>query len=182
MRIQANADAIPMTQSFSLYATQYLLFRRQSGTAYRHNTLPERHPCSCSESRETTTSPTWQVPRGLSLHREEFQTNDPLKPFEITMDASPLKKLPPELRNRIYERVLSRPNGVQVRMKGDEPRAYYSSRALAATCRAVRSEALGIFWSINDFHITTHHFQFCTTSNPVFGKPIKCQDGPFAKI
>lgn len=80
------------------------------------------------------------------------------------MDASPMNKLPGELRNRIYELVADSPQGLHFRKHNkDESFSWcendVSARkpdladvmALSRTCKQIRQEALSIFYSINTF-------------------------------
>lgn len=64
------------------------------------------------------------------------------------MDASPLNKLPAELRNSIYRMVLVDESPVKVNKKSVLERT-----ALLHTCAQIREEAKGIFYE-NAFHIT----------------------------
>ncbi|KAK4546436.1 hypothetical protein LTR36_002113 [Oleoguttula mirabilis] len=78
------------------------------------------------------------------------------------MDASPLKKLSAELRNRIYEFVFWRPKhrntyistspSSRTGTKG-QPHAYRWSPdlALTTTCRQLRTETLAIFYALTPF-------------------------------
>jgi hypothetical protein len=59
--------------------------------------------------------------------------------------SSPFMKLAPELRNTIYEYALYLDNGViEVSVTAGIP-----ERALLLTCKTIRSEAIGIFYSLN---------------------------------
>ena len=74
------------------------------------------------------------------------------------MESSPLGRLPAEIRNDIYELVLQQYLTVLLFANTDEDIAAKSTVnvrplvALTETCKAVRSESLQIFYSINDFH------------------------------
>ncbi|KAF2765370.1 hypothetical protein EJ03DRAFT_354950 [Teratosphaeria nubilosa] len=78
------------------------------------------------------------------------------------MDASPLQKLPAELRNDIYELVLTqnRPINLSVGKKKDECLAKldYNNRrispnflAITTTCRTIRADTRQMFYFVNDF-------------------------------
>ncbi|KAI7308404.1 hypothetical protein KC315_g13355 [Hortaea werneckii] len=62
---------------------------------------------------------------------------------------SPLMKLSPELRNRIYREVLV--SGAIVRMTDTYGNGEWSPPALLHTCRRIRREASGIYYSMNAF-------------------------------
>jgi len=61
---------------------------------------------------------------------------------------SPLLSLPPELRTMIYELVLIEPSGVSV-----SPKVNPAQPALLAVCNSIRNEAVGIYFSLNNFEI-----------------------------
>ena len=82
------------------------------------------------------------------------------------MDKSPLQELPAELRNQIYELALYEREGVGVCVTpqsahiGWERKGELEARlpvrlgnplALTMTCKAIREESLGLFYSINRF-------------------------------
>lgn len=69
--------------------------------------------------------------------------------------SSPFLKLPPELRNRIYEAVLTDPYAISaVHWDFEIPRSTTPEQPpLTRTCRAIRAEALPIFYSSNTFMI-----------------------------
>lgn len=76
------------------------------------------------------------------------------------MERSPLTRLPPELRNRIYELVLRSDDTIEIMDNGivNGRLALYSrdaaeSRilALTITCGKVRAECLQLFYSVNTF-------------------------------
>ncbi|KAK4550180.1 hypothetical protein LTR36_003147 [Oleoguttula mirabilis] len=75
------------------------------------------------------------------------------------MENSPLARLPPELRNRIYELALKsdRPFTLVFKhMLGQEPSAQQRHpTGLARTCKALRKEATQLFYAINAFEIQT---------------------------
>ena len=81
------------------------------------------------------------------------------------MDRSPLAKLAPELRNRIYEIVLKseKPLKISLPVRGHKRSTRNSSRklptllSLVATCREVRDEALQMLYASNEFEIQTDH-------------------------
>ena len=65
--------------------------------------------------------------------------------------TSPLFRLPAELRNRIYELVLKETPHFFVRCACCVPSDHNATQSpLTSTCRAIRSETLGIFYG-NDF-------------------------------
>jgi hypothetical protein len=67
---------------------------------------------------------------------------------------SPLLKLPPELRNRIYEYALRFDNGIcEVNETVGIPES-----ALLLTCKEIRREAIGIFYSVNKVHVELESF------------------------
>lgn len=68
----------------------------------------------------------------------------------ITPASNPsrLLSLPPELRNRIYEYVLTRRHRL---LPWKRQNIYPVEPALTRTCRQMRSEALGVFYHDNTF-------------------------------
>lgn len=73
------------------------------------------------------------------------------------MEKSPLARLHPELRNAIYDEVLVQEHPISVSSRtwlydGERRPAL---AALLQTCRRIRDEAKGIFYSVNSFLITT---------------------------
>jgi hypothetical protein len=65
-----------------------------------------------------------------------------------------LLKLPPELRNRIYEYALRFDNGIcEVNETVGIPES-----ALLLTCKEIRQEAIGIFYSANKVHVELESF------------------------
>ncbi|KAK3716166.1 hypothetical protein LTR37_006611 [Vermiconidia calcicola] len=102
------------------------------------------------------------------------------------MDRSPLNKLPPEFRNYTFELALTQQdiatfttNQNDTRRKsifvnGDRTNDKHS-RALTETCRCIRNETLGLFYSSNSFvHYAIVQYQ----RSPVSGarKPYVYQD------
>ncbi|KAK5114558.1 hypothetical protein LTR85_010135 [Meristemomyces frigidus] len=67
-------------------------------------------------------------------------------PFPATMDNSPFARLPPELRNRIFDLALTRSNGCRIEL--DQMQNY---NQLTRTCRQIRAETHAVFYSQNDF-------------------------------
>jgi predicted membrane protein len=81
--------------------------------------------------------------------------------------AGDLNKLPPELRNKIYEFVVTQPRRVRLPRKRPEDRVsdWYGENksaraeclqkfeipALARTCKLLRRESLGVYYSVNEF-------------------------------
>lgn len=70
------------------------------------------------------------------------------EPADQQQSASPLLRLPAELRNRIYELALTRQGPRKMIKAWDRPGR---QPGLTRTCRAIRAEALPIFYSINEF-------------------------------
>lgn len=86
------------------------------------------------------------------------------------MDASPLQRLPPKLRNHIYELYFAQESiirlrtcarvgrlGAEVKRLSDgglryEP-LHHHALALSATCRQIRNESTKLFYACNDFEI-----------------------------
>jgi hypothetical protein len=63
-------------------------------------------------------------------------------------------KLPPELRNRVYEYALRFDNGIcEVNENVGIPES-----ALLLTCKEIRREAIGIFYSLNEVHVVLESF------------------------
>ena len=72
------------------------------------------------------------------------------------MERSPLARLPAELRNDIYELVLQAPNTIEVVFtEFGTVRARNARLALTATCYAIRSETLTLYYSLNHFVLQT---------------------------
>lgn len=73
------------------------------------------------------------------------------------MDASPFRRLPPEIRLEVYELVLEQSKPIDVlfndrrrmKLKGDHAHVL----ALAQTCREIRIESLELFYSHNTFQV-----------------------------
>ena len=79
------------------------------------------------------------------------------------MDASPLGKLPAELRVAIFELVLRHPSGISIEidqgdLKLNSPSPGSHLLALPSTCRQARSESHAIFWRDNHFRFTVWAF------------------------
>ncbi len=79
------------------------------------------------------------------------------------MENSPLSRLPPELRLRIYEFTLHQSYfniGPYKSFKGP-PRSDHAEKhhllALAKTCKAINRECVPVLYSINSFHILGRH-------------------------
>lgn len=62
------------------------------------------------------------------------------------MESSCLGRLPPELRNTIYEHALYEPRGAEI----------WTEPGLLRTCSAIRAEAELMYYAINDFSTTMH--------------------------
>ena len=82
----------------------------------------------------------------------------------VIMDQSPLARLPPEIRNQIYELALHQPKGcmIEARRSTSKPGlqfklAYWSTisdpTALTRTCKHIRRECVQMFYVINTFHV-----------------------------
>ncbi|KAK3620630.1 hypothetical protein LTR56_023289 [Elasticomyces elasticus] len=73
------------------------------------------------------------------------------------MENSPLKKLPAELRNSIYELALWQSGGVSIGMIQTPQGFRWRSKApaLPSVCRQLRRETVEMFYSINRFTIRT---------------------------
>ena len=78
----------------------------------------------------------------------------------VIMDASSLARLSPELRNRIYEFALFRPEGVLIPFSRSNrsylPRSPNAQLALTTVCREVRAETKLLFYAVNTFVLQTH--------------------------
>lgn len=100
----------------------------------------------------------------------------------MTMDASPLAKLPPELRNTIYHEVLLQEDTIKLTFKPAKGnvksrillRETGSQRQLLAltfTCKLLRRETHDLFFAINSFEIYASSFVFnsrsCKASIPI---------------
>ncbi|KAI5362078.1 hypothetical protein Slin15195_G057280 [Septoria linicola] len=67
----------------------------------------------------------------------------------MAQQAGPsLLGIPPELRNRIYDEVLVQPRSISLRYHGDNKQP-----PLLSVCRAIRSEAIGIYYNDNNFFL-----------------------------
>lgn len=62
----------------------------------------------------------------------------------------PFLRLPPEVRNLIYEHALRLDGGI-CELNEDED---FPEPALLSTCKTIRTEAIGIFYSVNSFKAT----------------------------
>lgn len=79
------------------------------------------------------------------------------------MDASPLNKLPAELRLEIYALVLEQPCAISLVRSKDENTLVFEQGcgskdqflAITETCRLVRQESLPVFYHHNDFWFPT---------------------------
>lgn len=81
----------------------------------------------------------------------------------MAMDASPLAKLPPELRNTIYHEVLLQEDTIKLSFQparnNNKSRVVLSTRrqneflALTLTCKPLRRETHDLFFAINSFEI-----------------------------
>lgn len=66
------------------------------------------------------------------------------------MDKSPLARLPPELRNRIYEFAFTLPLAKNYRSLSDHIKEH---NGLTRTCRQLRSESRLLFFRLNHFWV-----------------------------
>lgn len=78
------------------------------------------------------------------------------------MDCSPLNRLPAELRNEIYELVLTAPGPIFTRYSYKDDNwicdmrfKYGNLLAITQTCKRIHTECEGVFFSLNTFEITT---------------------------
>ena len=73
------------------------------------------------------------------------------------MDASPFRKLPAELRNRIYEFALQQTASVAICMRSSSPKLqplrFRNLLALTTTCKEIREQASGILYAVNHFEL-----------------------------
>jgi len=82
---------------------------------------------------------------------------------EVRDDHFPFLKLPPELRNTIYEMALVEPEPIALSdgprgwVSKDEARVRLSGARLLRTCREIRSEALSIYFCRNRFIIGVYN-------------------------
>jgi len=67
------------------------------------------------------------------------------------MASSLLRRLPAELRNRIYELALYEPGGVNLRVRNDQLYATDTELALTFTCQEMRKDTIGMYFAVNDF-------------------------------
>lgn len=85
------------------------------------------------------------------------------------MDASPLNKLPAELRNNIYELALHNPGGIDIDVmfanKIITAQASQQLLALTETCKQIRQESLPLFYATNTFSFATSDLDIAT--NPL---------------
>lgn len=88
------------------------------------------------------------------------------------MDESPLAKLPPELRNRIYELALRQENPVRLHWTiwpeekvhhMDATRSTPTILALTKTCRQIRQESNKLFYAVNRFIVDCRRMELCST-------------------
>ncbi|KAK5122087.1 hypothetical protein LTR85_004333 [Meristemomyces frigidus] len=79
------------------------------------------------------------------------------------MEASPLRRLPAELRNRIYELALYERKGITL-FAGNEVETLHATAAvplaLTVTCQEIRRETLSMFYAINKFGVVTNFFMY----------------------
>ena len=95
-------------------------------------------------------------------------STEQIQPGEVIMDASPFAKLAPELRNHIYELVMSEDvhvcaNKRRQRPAGLETSIYHpKSLGLSATCRQIQRESTQLFYARNDFYIWGNVYSLIT--------------------
>ena len=83
-----------------------------------------------------------------------------------TPKTFPFVRLTPELRNRLYEMILVKPEVIDFTDSGDhtELRTAVQHPALTRTCRQIRTESLAIFYELNTF-LTDSQYCFCGTQS-----------------
>ncbi|KAK0264399.1 hypothetical protein B0A54_17928 [Friedmanniomyces endolithicus] len=76
------------------------------------------------------------------------------------MDDSPLRRLSPELRNRIYELALHVPgrSGIKVRLGKRGAQVKNAPLALTKVCREIRADTVKMFYAVNSFTVYTKMF------------------------
>ncbi|KAK0861795.1 hypothetical protein LTS02_007553 [Friedmanniomyces endolithicus] len=76
------------------------------------------------------------------------------------MNNSPLAKLAPELRNRIYELALyvPGPGGIRVFITKRGARVNNAPLALTKVCREIRADTVKMFYAVNVFTVYTKIF------------------------
>lgn len=88
------------------------------------------------------------------------------------MENSPLVKLPPEIREYVYELILQDASYLTINLSSGRPRLLQSRGlrhhplALAQTCALLRHEAHPVFFRTNTFALETDHI---TTYHPGYG-------------
>jgi len=104
----------------------------------------------------------------ISMHSTPIKKQYRVLPLRRTtrdMDNSPPLKLPPGLRNRIYDLALRRGEPILLRWCRRQKRLVHNSmrlrtfrhlRALPNTCKQTRSESLQLFYAINTFEIALY--------------------------
>ncbi|KAI7229122.1 F-actin capping protein [Hortaea werneckii] len=99
--------------------------------------------------------------------KERAAHRDVLEKMHSKMDNSPFTKLSAELRNDIYHLVLYSPEGFNITYIGNilfEDKVLRNENnqvqplALTATCKALRTETLQLFYAINTFTFKFKHF------------------------
>ncbi|KAF2164427.1 hypothetical protein M409DRAFT_56691 [Zasmidium cellare ATCC 36951] len=80
------------------------------------------------------------------------------------MEASPLMRLPPEIRNNIYELALYEPAGMRPVLSHPRAPSQVESNplALALCCRQLYQECIRLFYNINHFWIQSMTADFVT--------------------
>ncbi|KAK1058763.1 hypothetical protein LTR74_013155 [Friedmanniomyces endolithicus] len=99
-----------------------------------------------------TTSTSRQQYHTQALFHEQSQRRN--------MNDSPLAKLAPELRNRIYELALHVPgrSGIKVRIGKRGAQVKNAPLALTKVCREIRADTVKMFYAVNAFTVYTKIF------------------------
>ncbi|KAI7091121.1 hypothetical protein KC356_g954 [Hortaea werneckii] len=100
----------------------------------------------------------------------------------MAMDASPLAKLPAELRNNIYHEVLLQEDSIKLsfepaRDNNKSRVVLFTGRqheflALTLTCKALRRETHELFFAINSFEIEAHQSRIDNSRSGTASMPI----------
>lgn len=95
----------------------------------------------------------------------------PLKIGINSMDNSPLQRLPPELRDRIYEFVTTQDEQISIIVRTGKPVTRGLDLRFMTVCKQMRDEANAIFYNANAFTIVTKYLETeGETSNPLARK------------
>ena len=94
------------------------------------------------------------------------------------VDTSPLLRLPPELRNEIYELILYQQDGVVVDVQDGQPQVICDTDervrmlTLTATCKKIRGETRLLFFSINRFRVRSRQLEARSKKRAIGSKPM----------